>query len=40
MSKALLDGSLSSGGVNGQRYPGLTVAAKLNFYIKKVISGR
>lgn len=34
-SKALLDGSLSSGGVNGQRYPGLTVEDKLRNYVNK-----
>lgn len=38
MSKALLDGSLNSGGVNGQRYPGKSVAEKLKMYIKRVRS--
>ena len=36
MSKALLDGSLSAGGIKGQRYPGVTVEAKLKNYAKKV----
>lgn len=35
VSKALLDGSLSAGGVNGQKYPGLTVKEKLKRFISK-----
>ena len=36
ISKALLDGSLSSGGVNGQLYPGQTVMEKLKTFLKRV----
>ena len=35
MSKRLLDGTLSAGGINSQRYPGQTVEQKLKNYIRR-----